>query len=159
MQPAGHQVTWDEIRAAFRAHYLPPSLIELKQWEFRALQQGNMSVLEYVQAFIRLSQYSPEDVDTDPRRAARQLGGFDPTLLTHLGRRYGSFTELVDVAIDMEHRLREAHEDQQRKRLASTPPSSTSQRQRVEHQFPLQIFYLEEPQQQEQHSGAQQHMY
>ncbi|WVZ63973.1 hypothetical protein U9M48_013560 [Paspalum notatum var. saurae] len=117
-----------------------------------------MSVLEYVQGFISLSQYSPEDVDTDPRRAARLLGGFDPTLLTHLGHRYDSFTELVDVAINMEHRLREAHEDQQRKRLTSTPPSSPSQRQRVEHQFPLQIFYLEEPQQQEQHSGAQQHM-
>ncbi|WVZ76622.1 hypothetical protein U9M48_024579 [Paspalum notatum var. saurae] len=112
MQPAGHQVTWDEFRAAFRAHYLPPSLIELKQREFRALQQGNLSVLEYVQAFIRLSQYSPEDVDTDPRRAARLLDGFDPTLLTHLGRRYDSFTELVDTTIDMEHRLREAHEDQ-----------------------------------------------
>ncbi|WVZ97864.1 hypothetical protein U9M48_043372 [Paspalum notatum var. saurae] len=38
MQPVGHQVTWDEFRAAYRAHYLPPSLIELKQREFRALQ-------------------------------------------------------------------------------------------------------------------------
>ena len=85
MQSAGHQVTWDEFRAAFRAHYLPPSLIELKQREFRALQQGSMSVLEYVQAFICLSQYSPEDVNTDPRRAARLLCGFNPTLLTHLG--------------------------------------------------------------------------
>ncbi|WVZ84754.1 hypothetical protein U9M48_031745 [Paspalum notatum var. saurae] len=106
MQPTGHQVSWDEFCAAFRAHYLSPSLIELKQWEFRALQQGNMSVLKYVQAFIRLSQYSPEDVDTDPRRAARLLGGFDPTLLTHLGSCYDSFTELVDVAIDMEQCLR-----------------------------------------------------
>ncbi|WVZ75817.1 hypothetical protein U9M48_023848 [Paspalum notatum var. saurae] len=71
-----------------------------------------MSVLEYVQTFIRLSQYSPEDVDIDPRRVARLLGGFDPTFLTHLGRRYNSFTELVDVAIDMEQRLRQAREDQ-----------------------------------------------
>ncbi|WVZ51963.1 hypothetical protein U9M48_003060 [Paspalum notatum var. saurae] len=156
MQPAGHQVTWDEFRAAFRAHYLPPSLIELKQQEFRALQQGNMSVLEYVQGFIRLSKYSPKDVDTDPRRATRLLGGFDPTLLTHLRRRYDSFTELVDVAIDMEQRLRQVHEDQQRKRLASTPPSSPSQWPRVEHQSPPHIYYLEEPPQQEQHSGAQQ---
>ncbi|WVZ76366.1 hypothetical protein U9M48_024344 [Paspalum notatum var. saurae] len=37
MQPAGHQVTWDEHLAAFWAHYLLPSLIELKQREFRAL--------------------------------------------------------------------------------------------------------------------------
>ncbi|WVZ80287.1 hypothetical protein U9M48_027778 [Paspalum notatum var. saurae] len=114
-EPAGHQVSWDEFRAAFRAHYLPPSLIELKQREFRALRQGNMSVLEYVQAFICLSQYSPEDVNTNPRRATRLLDGFDSTLLTHLGRSYDSFTKLVDVAIDMEHRLNQAHKDQRRK--------------------------------------------
>ncbi|WVZ80533.1 hypothetical protein U9M48_028002 [Paspalum notatum var. saurae] len=119
----GHQVTWDEFHAAFWAHYLLPSLIELKQREFRALQQGSMSLLEYVQAFLRLSQYSPEDVDTDSRRAAHLFGGFDPTLLTHLGHRYDTFTELVDATIDMEHCVRKAHEDQRRKRLASTPPS------------------------------------
>ncbi|WVZ52109.1 hypothetical protein U9M48_003199 [Paspalum notatum var. saurae] len=135
----GGLVTWDEFRAAFRAHYLPPSLIELKQREFRALRQGDMSVLEYVQAFIRLSQYSPEDVNTDPQRATRLLDGFDPTLLTHLGRSYDSFNELVDVAIDMEHRLRQAHEDQQKKRLASTPPSSPSKRPRFEYQFPMHM--------------------
>ncbi|WVZ96441.1 hypothetical protein U9M48_042079 [Paspalum notatum var. saurae] len=120
MQPAGHRVTWDELRAAFRAHYLPPSLIELKQREFRALRQGNMSVLEYVQAFIRPSQDSPKDVNTDPRRATRLLDGFDPTPPTHLGRGYDGFTELVDVAIDMEDRLNHAHEDRREKRLAST---------------------------------------
>ncbi|WVZ49842.1 hypothetical protein U9M48_001168, partial [Paspalum notatum var. saurae] len=58
----------------------------------------------------------------------------------------------------MEHRLRQAHEDQQKKRLASTPPSSPSQRPRVEYQFPMHMYYLEEPPQQEQYSGAQQPM-
>ncbi|WVZ52434.1 hypothetical protein U9M48_003489 [Paspalum notatum var. saurae] len=157
MQPARHQVTWDEFRAAFRAHYLPPSLIELKQRELCALRQGNMSVLEYVQAFIRLSQYSPEGVNTDPRRATRLLDGFDPTLLTHLGHSYDSFTELVDVAIDMEQRLRQAHEDQRRKRLASTLQSGSSQRQRVVHRPPPRICYIDMPQQQEQQLGTQQH--
>ncbi|WVZ58037.1 hypothetical protein U9M48_008349 [Paspalum notatum var. saurae] len=113
-----------------------------------------MSVLEYMQAVIRLSQYSPEDVDTDPRRAA--LGGFDPTLLTHLGHRYDSFTKLVDAAIDMKHRLRQAHEDQRRKRLASAPPSNSPQRQRVLRRSPPHIYYLDLPQQQEQHGGTQQ---
>ena len=70
MQPAGHQVTWAEFRQAFRAHYIPASLMELKQREFRSLRQGSRTVLEYVQTFIKLSQYSPEDVDTEPRRAA-----------------------------------------------------------------------------------------
>ncbi|WVZ87859.1 hypothetical protein U9M48_034434 [Paspalum notatum var. saurae] len=115
-----------------------------------------MSVLEYVQAFIRLSQYSPEDVNTNPRRATRLLDGFDPTLLTHLGRSYDSFTELVDVAIDMEDRLNHAHEDRRRKRLASTLQSGSSRRQRVVlHRSPL-IHYIDMPQQQEPHWGTQQ---
>ncbi|WVZ81193.1 hypothetical protein U9M48_028604 [Paspalum notatum var. saurae] len=157
MQPAGHRVTWDEFRAAFRAHYLPPSLIELKQREFRALRQGNMSVLEYVRAFIRPSQVLlPEDINTDPRGATRLLDGFDPTLLTHLGRSYDSFTELVDVAIDMEDRLNHAHEDQRRKRIASTLQSGSSQRQRVVLHRSSLIHYIDMPQQQEQYWGTQQ---
>ncbi|WVZ63889.1 hypothetical protein U9M48_013483 [Paspalum notatum var. saurae] len=116
-----------------------------------------MSVLEYVQAFIRLSQYSPEDVDTDPRKATHLLDGFDPTLLTHLGRRYNSFTQLIDVAIDMEHRLNQAHEDQRRKRLASALQSGSSQRQRVVYRPPPRICYIDMPQQQEQHCGTQHH--
>ncbi|WVZ89803.1 LOW QUALITY PROTEIN: hypothetical protein U9M48_036162 [Paspalum notatum var. saurae] len=100
-------------------------------------------------AFVHLSQYSPKDVDTDPRRAARLLDGFDSTLLTYLGRHYDSFTELVDATIDMEHRLSQAHEDQRRKRIASTPPSSSSQRQRVVHRTPPPMYYINMPQQQE----------
>ena len=136
VQPAGHQVTWGEFCQAFRAHYISASLMELKQREFRALRQGNKTVLEYVQTFIHLSQYSPEDVDTEPRRATRLLGGFDPTLRTHLGRRYDSFTDLVDTAIDMENSLREAGEDQRRKRLSVAPQQGSSQRQRVAYRPP-----------------------
>ncbi|WVZ97895.1 hypothetical protein U9M48_043398 [Paspalum notatum var. saurae] len=50
------------------------------------------------------------------------LDGFDPTLLTHLGRRYDSFTELVDVAIDMEQHLRQAHEDQREEKNCKHTP-------------------------------------
>ncbi|WVZ80828.1 hypothetical protein U9M48_028275 [Paspalum notatum var. saurae] len=90
--------------------------MEQMQREFRELKQGNRMVMQYVQSFIHLSQYSPEDVADDPRRAARLLHGFDPTLQTHLGRRYESFTDLVDTALDMESHLRITNEDQKRKR-------------------------------------------
>ncbi|WVZ70252.1 hypothetical protein U9M48_018930 [Paspalum notatum var. saurae] len=93
-----------------------------------------------------------------PTEGYPSVGWIRSHSLTHLGRDYDGFNELVDVAIDMEHRLRQAHEDQQKKRLASTPPSSPSQRPRVEYQFPMHMYYLEEPPQQEQYSGAQQPM-
>jgi hypothetical protein len=34
MQPAGHVITWDEFRTAFRAHHIPEGLIERKLNEF-----------------------------------------------------------------------------------------------------------------------------
>ncbi|WVZ97601.1 LOW QUALITY PROTEIN: hypothetical protein U9M48_043122, partial [Paspalum notatum var. saurae] len=123
---AGHAITWEELRTAFRAHYIPASLMVQKQREFRELKQGNHTVMQYVQTFIQLSQYSPGDVADDPSRAARLLQGFDPTLHTHLG-------QLVDTALDMENRLSVANEDQKRKRQASSAPGS-SQKQKANYQ-------------------------
>jgi len=137
MQPQGHIISWEELRTAFRAHYIPKSLMEQKQREFRELKQGNRTVMQYVQSFIHLSQYSPEDVADDPSRAARLLSGFDSTLLTHLGREYQSFSALVDTALDMENRLRVANEDQKRKRQANNAPGS-SQKQKANYQQPQQ---------------------
>src|SRR6266542_3447432 len=48
MQPAGHQVTWTELCQAFRAHYIPASLMKLKQREFLDLKQDGKSVMEYM---------------------------------------------------------------------------------------------------------------
>ncbi|WVZ91236.1 hypothetical protein U9M48_037433, partial [Paspalum notatum var. saurae] len=101
MHRAGHEPTWEEFSQAFRAHYIPDSL------------------------------YAPEDVRDDPSRAARLLSGFDPTLQTHLGRRYQSFTDLVDTALDMENRLRVANEDQRRKRQANTSAAGSSRSEKT----------------------------
>jgi len=38
MQQRDHVVTWEELRTAFRAHYIPASLMEQKQREFRELK-------------------------------------------------------------------------------------------------------------------------
>ncbi|WVZ50109.1 hypothetical protein U9M48_001396 [Paspalum notatum var. saurae] len=131
MQQAGHEPTWEEFTQAFRAHYIPDSLMEQKKREFRELKQGNKTAMQYVQSFIHLSQYAPEDVTDDPHRAARLLNGLDPTLQTHLGRRYQSFTDLVDTALDMENRLRVANETRgastRLTRLLLDPPRSRKQ--------------------------------
>ncbi|WVZ84497.1 hypothetical protein U9M48_031526 [Paspalum notatum var. saurae] len=100
MQQRDHVITWEELRMAFWAHFIPKSLMEQKQ-------------------------------------AARLLSGFDPTLMTHLGREYQSFTQLVDIALDMENRLRVASEDQKRKRQANSAPGS-SQKQKANYQQPQQ---------------------
>jgi hypothetical protein len=54
MQLEGHVVTWEEFKAAFRAHHIPEGLIKRKLNEFLALTQGNRIVLQYTQAFNHL---------------------------------------------------------------------------------------------------------
>ncbi|WVZ63040.1 hypothetical protein U9M48_012712 [Paspalum notatum var. saurae] len=114
--------------------------MEQKKREFRELKQGNKTVMQYVQSFIHLSQYAPEDVADDPRRAARLLNDLDPTLQTHLGRRYQSFADLVDTALDMENRLRVANEDQRHKRQANTSAAGSSQKQKAVYRPPQQHY-------------------
>jgi hypothetical protein len=68
MQPDGHVVTWEEFKAAFRAHHILKGLIERKLNEFLALTQGNHTVLQYTQAFNHLCQYAGYHADTDAKK-------------------------------------------------------------------------------------------
>jgi hypothetical protein len=45
IQPAGHQVTWDEFKLAFREHYIPEGVLHMKQEEFMRLKQGGDTVI------------------------------------------------------------------------------------------------------------------
>jgi hypothetical protein len=38
IQPAGHQVTWDEFKLAFSEHYIPEGVLHMKQEEFMMLK-------------------------------------------------------------------------------------------------------------------------
>ena len=58
-------ITWAEFLAAFRRSHVPDGIVEMKKKEFRELQQRNLSVSEYLNKFIQLSRYAPEDVATD----------------------------------------------------------------------------------------------
>src|SRR5436190_24271615 len=68
MQPDGHQVTWTEFSAAFRAHHIPSSIMKIKLREFMALRQGSRSVRECIQVFNELARHAPKHVDTDAKK-------------------------------------------------------------------------------------------
>jgi hypothetical protein len=57
IQHAGHQVTWDEFKLAFREHYIPEGVLHMKQEEFMKLKQGGDIVTQYLNKFNHLSQY------------------------------------------------------------------------------------------------------
>jgi hypothetical protein len=42
--PANAQVTWNEFKATFRGHHIPPGLMRMKATEFMKLTQGTKSL-------------------------------------------------------------------------------------------------------------------
>ena len=42
IQPAGHQITWEEFKLALREHYVPEGVLHMKQEEFIRLKQGEI---------------------------------------------------------------------------------------------------------------------
>jgi hypothetical protein len=67
-------------------------VIKLKKKEFQDLNQGSMSVSEYVTPFTQLSRYAPNDVDTDEKKQDCFLNGLNDSLAYALeARDYENF--------------------------------------------------------------------
>jgi hypothetical protein len=65
IQPAGHQVTWDEFKLAFHEHYIPEGVLHMKHEEFMRLKQGGDTVMQYLNKFNHLSQYAIDQGNID----------------------------------------------------------------------------------------------
>jgi hypothetical protein len=68
VQPADHQITWDEFKLAFREHYIPEGVLHMKQEEFMKLKQGGDTVTQYLNKFNHLPQYAIDQVNTDVKK-------------------------------------------------------------------------------------------
>jgi hypothetical protein len=124
MQPAGHVVTWDEFRTAFRAHHIPEGLIERKLNEYLNLTQGTRTVMQYAQVFNHLCQYVGYHADTDARKRDRFCRGLNTKLKERLNLvKADNFNELVNMAITQEDCI-SAHRAE-KKRKTPTGPSTT----------------------------------
>nr|AAN04995.1 retrotransposon protein, putative, Ty3-gypsy sub-class [Oryza sativa Japonica Group] len=100
----------EQEKVAFATHQLQgpasiwfPRELWHKRREFRSLQQGTRTVIEYLHEFNRLARYAPEDVRTDAERQEKFLSGLDDELTNQLiSRDYEDFEKLVDKAIRQE---------------------------------------------------------
>ncbi|MQM02092.1 hypothetical protein Taro_034854 [Colocasia esculenta] len=52
-------ISWHEFLTAFNDTFFPVQIQQVKREQFRTLQQGNLSVLEYQMRFMALSRYAP----------------------------------------------------------------------------------------------------
>jgi hypothetical protein len=116
-------VQWAEFREAFRVQHIPTGIMKSKHREFLNLQQGNQSVYVYSKRFNHLTQYAPEQVDTDEKKYCFMNG-----LSTKLQERLvlhadWTFLELVSNAIIADDANR-AHQESKKKKALAAPAGS-----------------------------------
>jgi hypothetical protein len=165
-------ITWNEFKAHFRTHYVPCGTIKLKWKEFADLKQGGMTVNEYLNSFIQLSRYAPDNINTDEKKHDVFLSGLnDDIQFQLLNTDYADFQHMVNKAIVIENKIKEMEKDGKRKVSFSGWSSGSNVRPRFSQpnqffeppqmnrmQMPMQLqrpqFQMQRPQYQMQKPGA-----
>ena len=113
-------ITWKEFVKEFHRYHIPSATMKRKVDEFRALQQGSMSVEEYTHQFMELARYAPEEVNDDEKKQDVFKKGLNPELWTLLAPQiYPDFNTLMNKAILTERAKTEEMRDNKRKFLES----------------------------------------
>jgi hypothetical protein len=103
--------------------------MKLKRKEFADLKQGGMTVNDYLNSFIQLSRYAPDDINTDEKKQDVFLNGLnDDIQFQLLNTDYADFQHIVDKAIVVENKIREMDKDGKRKVPFSRPSSGSNVR-------------------------------
>jgi hypothetical protein len=124
-------ITWNEFKARFHTHYVPRGTMKLKKKEFADLKQGGMTVNEYLNSFIQLSRYAPDDISTDEKKQYMFLDRLnDDIQFQLLNTDYADFQHMVDKAIVIENKIKEMEKDGKRKVSFSGQSSGSNVRPR-----------------------------
>jgi hypothetical protein len=118
--------------------------MKLKRKEFVDLKQSGMTMNEYLNSFIQLSRYAPDDINTDEKKQDVFLSGLsDDIQFQLLNTDYADFQHMVDKATVTENKIREMEKDGKRKVSFSRQSSLSNVRSRFSqpNQFfkPLQM--------------------
>jgi hypothetical protein len=131
MLPAGHEVSWEEFKTAFRGYHIPAGILDRKLNQFLALNQGTRMVLQYAQAFNDLCQYAGYHADFDENKRDHLRRGLNTKLCERLNTvQADSFNELVNLAISQEDCI-VAHRVEKKRKAPMSAPSAQTLRFRI----------------------------
>jgi hypothetical protein len=103
IQPAGHQITWDEFKLAFREHYIPEGVLHMKQEEFMKLKQGGDTVTQYLNKFKHLSQYAIDQVNTNLKKKNCFMRGLNDRLQRKMATCFDlTYSRAISTALAVE---------------------------------------------------------
>jgi hypothetical protein len=112
--------------------------MKLKKKEFADLKQGGRTVNEYLNSFIQLSRYSPDDINTDEKKQDMFLNWLnDDIQFQLLNTDYADFQHMVDKAIVIENKIKEIEKDGKRKVSFSGQSSGSNVRSRLSQPNPF----------------------
>ncbi|KAG6518254.1 hypothetical protein ZIOFF_021658 [Zingiber officinale] len=124
-------LTWEEFKKIFYDKYFTPDVQARLKREFRNLQQGDMSVAEYVKKFDRGCHFTPLIADNPTEKLQHFLDGLRPAI-----RRDVVMSDPADYAIALrkafrsEQTLKDLQAEAQRKRPFYSQPQQQSQAKR-----------------------------
>jgi hypothetical protein len=125
-------ITWNEFKAHFHTHYVPRGTMKLKKKEFADLKHGSMTVNEYLNSFIQLSRYAPDNINMDEKKQDMFLNEFnDDNQFQLLNIDYANFQHMVDKAVVIENKIKEMEKDGKRKVSFSGQSSGSNARPRI----------------------------
>uniref|UniRef100_A0A5K0Y0H8 CCHC-type domain-containing protein n=1 Tax=Nymphaea colorata TaxID=210225 RepID=A0A5K0Y0H8_9MAGN len=99
-----HELTWGEFKEASTHAYIPTFTWEKRMQEFLDLQQGSLSLHEYIVKLRHLEKYCPHVYTADADRANKFVRGLKDGLQNQV---ISSRPRDLDDAIDMATRLEE----------------------------------------------------
>ena len=97
------RMTWEDFKTEIYNKYIPKGYRKVKAAEFYNLTQGRMSVTEYDRALCDMTQYAPEQVDTDEKLADKFREGLRHEIkmaLAVCGKL--TYAEALTLALDVE---------------------------------------------------------
>jgi hypothetical protein len=103
IQPAGHQITWDEFKLVFWEHYILEGVLHMKHEEFMKLKQAGDTVTQYLNKFNHLSQYAIDQVNTDLKKRNCFMRGLNDRLQQKMATYLDlSYSRAVSTALAVE---------------------------------------------------------
>jgi hypothetical protein len=103
LRRATETLTWSDFKTEFENQFYSRYHRKVKEQEFLALRQGDMSVLEYEKRFHDLSLFAPHYVPTEEHMTEKLRDGLRHDLRQGLiALRFKSMRELIEVAQALE---------------------------------------------------------
>ncbi|XP_028058454.1 uncharacterized protein LOC114262299 [Camellia sinensis] len=141
-------MTWAQFKELFLRKYFPNTVKQERIHEFLNLEQGAMTVTQYVAKFEDLARYATRYVENDEDKARKFEWGLDPTIRERvLPMRLPTFADVVDTALDSE---REVADSKRIRSLRKENNHSNVEPERNSRRHAARKPYSREPQQPQQ---------